>query len=110
MIANLSALIPQYKSKAEEDYAAYGPILIGDEFGEKVVLTMYEPMTFRLPGGKYTPDFLHLLQSGTHVFVEVKGSKKQKNYRDARSKLRAAAEMYSFYSWCMVIGGNIERI
>jgi hypothetical protein len=86
-----------YKSKAERHWAANGPLLIADEFFTAVAVTLYEPISFSLPGGRYTPDFLHILATGEMVFVEIKATRKQKNYRDARSKLRAAAELYPYF-------------
>ena len=80
------------------------------EYGEAVVLTMYEPMAFYLPGGRYKPDFMHILESGSILFVEVKGSTKQRGYRDSRAKLRAAAEVFPFFYWCMSTDLVIERI
>lgn len=110
MIANMDALIPRYKSKAEEDYAIFGAAMIHQELGKVVELTMYEPMAFYIPGGRYRPDFMHILEDGKIVFVEVKGSKKQKNYRDSRAKLRAAAEVFSFFTWIMSLDLVLEVI
>lgn len=108
MIANLDALIPQYKSKAEEDYAIFGAAIIPQELGQLVVLTMYEPMAFYIPGGRYRPDFMHLLEDGSVVFVEVKKNKHLKSYRDSRSKLRAAAEVFPFFTWVMSLDLVLE--
>jgi hypothetical protein len=113
--ANLAALIPQYDSKAEEWWAQYGPLLMADELRQSVVLTQYHALTFHIPGGSYTPDFLHILADGTQVQVEVKGSKQQRNYRDARSKLRAAADVFRWLTWYEVRVGargafELERI
>lgn len=76
-----------------------GAILIGEDLSCPVQLTLYEPLSFNIPGGSYRPDFLHILQDGRLVLVEIKGSKRQPNYRDARSKLRAAAELYPWAAW-----------
>jgi len=43
------------------------------------------------------------METGMVVFVEVKGSKKQKGYRDARSKLRAVQAMYPFFTFVEVV-------
>ena len=101
---------PTYKSNQEAEYAKIGALLIADEFGQPVVLTMYEPMAFYIPGGRYKPDFMHILENGEIVFVEVKGSKKQRGYVSSRQKLRAAAEVFHFFHWCMCIGGEVEVI
>ena len=110
MTANIESLIPRYKSKAEEDYSNFGAALIGWELHKKVTLTMYEPIAFYIPGGRYRPDFMHILEDGRIVFVEVKGSKKQKNYRDSRAKLRAAAEVFPFFTWMMSVDLVLEVI
>jgi len=105
-IANVAALIPKYRSKTERYWADVGAVYVAAEFEARVVLQMYEPVKLKLPGGIFTPDFMYLLDTGQTVFVEVKGSKRQKNYRDARSKLRAAAEIYSFWTFCEAVGGR----
>lgn len=102
--ANLQNLIPRYKSKAEEDWSVFGPMFLYDEFDERVQIMHYEPVTFNIPGGQYKPDFLAILQSGRVVIIEVKASKKQRNYRDARSKLRAAASLFPFFTFVEAIG------
>jgi hypothetical protein len=108
--ANIEALIPAYRSRAEEDYAAIGHVLIADEFRQKVMLTMYEPMAFYIPGGRYRPDFMHILEDGSVVFVEVKKNKHLKSYRDSRAKLRAAAVVFPFFTWVMSLDLVLEAI
>lgn len=97
--ADLSALLPKYDSAGERWWATYGPLLIAGDAHQPVALTLAHPLAFAVPGGRYTPDFLHILQDGRLVLVEIKGSKRQPNYRDARSKLRAAAELYPWAAW-----------
>ena len=113
--ANIDALIPQYRSGAEQVFARMGPILLADEFGSNVALMEYERMRFRVPGGWYTPDFSVILDDRRLIFVEVKGSTHQKGYRDARSKLRAVADLYPWVTWIEAIpdrggGWSLERI
>jgi hypothetical protein len=115
--ADLAALLPAFDSKAEAWWERCGSLLIMGELDQRVALTQYHPVTFRLPGGSYTPDFLHILADGRLVFVEIKGSTHQKNYRDARSKLRATAELYAwatFYEAIVSISSQgcekLERI
>lgn len=107
--ARLTGLIPQYESAAEGWWAVYGAPLIADELRQPVALTLYHPLTYHLPGGTYTPDFLHILRDGWLVAVEIKAlitdrdgkpnNRVQKGYRDARSKLRAAAEIFHWLIW-----------
>ena len=65
---------------------------------------VYEPITFNLAGNKYTPDFMHLTDRGEVVFVEIKGSKRQRGYRDARSKLRLAKATHPWFTFVECIG------
>lgn len=108
--ANVANLLPRFDSNAEAWWDTYGAPIIADELGCAVTLSQFHPLTFHLPGGNYTPDFLHILTDGRLVLVEVKGSQQQKNYRDARSKLRAAAAIYPWATWYEVrgCGGDFE--
>jgi len=81
------------KEWARSQHVAY----IQDFFNSPVVFWGYEWISFHLPGGLYTPDFLYVLQTGRLVFLETKGSRKQANYRDARSKLRGAATLNPWF-------------
>jgi|GEM_PF-5088163 len=102
-IADVKALIPRYKSSTEEKFALFGAVILQEALDTEVVAIFYEPVRWKIPGGHYTPDWLCLLETGMVVFVEVKGSKRQKGYRDARSKLRAAAAMYPWFTWCEAV-------
>ncbi len=112
--AQLSRLLDPYKSKTEARWAQIGAAWMGGCYGVDVLEWRYEPISFTLPGGSYKPDFMYIFSDGMVIFVEVKGSTHQKNYRDARSKLRAAAELYPWFVFCEVkpVGGNwdIEEI
>jgi len=103
VIANVAPLSPSYKSSSELKFAQLAGPLLEAHFESRVMWLAYEPMRFRVPGGHYTPDFGAVLEDGRMVFVEVKGSRKQKGYRDARSKLRAAAEWYAMFTWIEVV-------
>lgn len=108
--ADVGRLMADKRSTAEREWEREGwmlllPVLERDP-AERVLLTLYEPLTLNLPGGRYTPDYLHILSSGEQIFVEIKGSKKQKGYRDARSKLRAAAEVFPFWTFVEAMGGR----
>ena len=106
-VADVAAMFPAYKSHAEEAWVGYGDVVLLGELGQHTAVMLYEPMSFRLLGETYKPDFMHLLEDGRVVFVEVKGvfigakGKKiyMKSYRDARSKLRAAAELHPWFTW-----------
>ena len=97
--ANVDRLVDPYRSGVEREWSTVGSLLLEDELGTSVALTLYEPFVVNLPGGRFTPDFLHILDDGRLVFCEVKVSKRQKNYRDARSKLRAAACLHPWALW-----------
>lgn len=110
--ANIAALAPQFDSKAEAWWDRYGALLVAQEYGQPVALTQYHPVTFRLPGETYTPDFLHVMADGALIFIEVKGSAHQRNYRDARSKLRSAAEVFAWAAFyeTIVNGKGCEKL
>ena len=111
--ANVQVLAPQYKSGSEAQFALLGRAILREHFDVAVGAMFYEPCRWKIPGGHYTPDFMAILEDGRVVFVEVKGSRKQKGYRDARSKLRAAAEIYKMFTWIECVeqdGWTVEVI
>ena len=98
-IANLANTYPAMKSNLERKWYNIGAVYMAEYALERIIFTQYEPITFHIPGGNYTPDFMHITESGRIYFVEVKGSRHQKGYRDARSKLRAAAEVFPWFTF-----------
>lgn len=102
-----------YRSTTEQRWAIQGRAIMGALIGQPVHIELYEPVTLKLPGGSYTPDFLYVFDDGLTAFVEVKGSTKQRGYRDARAKLRAAAELYAIWDFYEVRPGatwTVEKI
>src|SRR3990167_891609 len=97
-VADLAAIVSPYKSKLEELWSREGNLILLADLGEQTAVQLYEPWTLRLIGATYKVDFVHILESGRIVCVEVKASSRQANYRDARSKLRAAAEMHPWFT------------
>jgi hypothetical protein len=71
----------------------------------------YEPMSFNLPGGRYTPDFLILWAHRPHpvTFVEVKGW--TKSIRADHRAFTEAAKTHRWASWLWATyqGGWIEE-
>lgn len=111
--ANAAALVPQYKSGSERQFALLGRAILREHFDVAVAAMFYEPCRWKIPGGNYTSDFMAVMEDGRIVLVEVKGSRKQKGYRDARSKLRAVAEIYQFFTWIECVeqdGWTVEVI
>lgn len=102
----------RYDSKLEAEFADTGYKSVIWQYVGSVRLPttlLHHPMRLYLPGGSYSPDFL--LQIGTFLFlIECKGSRKQKNYRDARSKLRAAAAIYKMFRFIEVRKENGQWI
>lgn len=102
--ANVSGELRKFlgnvRSRTEERWAQVGKFLIAEKFNCAVIFEGYEWMTFHVPGGSYTPDYVYILENGSVVFVEIKGSGRQKNYRDARSKLRSAAAVNPWFIFC----------
>lgn len=97
-----------YRSQAEAQFAAFGMEWVSDHLNIHAHVMLYEPLSVNLPGGRYTPDFLIIGFDGLMYFIEVKGSRKQAGYRDARSKLRAAAAICRWARWFEVIVGGRE--
>lgn len=87
------------RSDAEASWREIGKPLIEHEIGGRILFSGYEWVSFKIPGGDYTPDWMYLMDNGKTVFVEIKASRMQTNYRDARSKLRAAASMNPWYTF-----------
>ena len=58
----------------------------------------YEPWSFRMNGGGYTPDFILLLPSGRLLFIEVKSHAWKKAHGSARGAIRAMRE-FGVYHW-----------
>jgi hypothetical protein len=102
------------RSDTEVRWNQFGKNIVADTFGSEVVFDGYEWLSFKVPGGTYTPDRACLLADGRWIFIEVKGSKKQTNYRDARSKLRGAAALNPWFIFCEAIvdkfGITVEEI
>lgn len=105
-----------YASKAEAAWADVANLIIYDELGERIIFSGFEWLSFNLPGGRYTPDFFHIAESGQFIIVEVKATKKQGSYRDSRAKLRAAAALNPWATFIMALklpredGWDIEII
>lgn len=66
--------------------------------GAEVTEMTYEALTFDIAGTNYTEDFYvkMRLKDGPWflVCVEVKGSKKQRGYRETKAKLTSASSLY----------------
>jgi len=68
--------------------------------GYSLISSCYEPFSLNLGSGVYTPDFLLYLSTGVGnlvVLFEVKGSKKQRGYRETRAKLKEATALYPMF-------------
>jgi len=95
-----------FDSKLEQGFSQFGKVLLENFFDCKLERLLYHPMTLHLPGNKYTPDFMAIMSNGVTCFIETKGSKKSKNYRDSRSKLRAAATSFPFWVFIQATGNS----
>jgi hypothetical protein len=97
------AFLSGFRSGTEEEWFSSGHSrYIEAHFQSPVIWWGYEWMSFNVPGGSYTPDYAYILKSSQMIFVEVKGSRAQANYRDARSKLRGAASLNPWFTFCEV--------
>lgn len=84
-------------SAVELKWRSVAPSVVEAVFGERVVWVGRESWEFKLPGARYTADFYYQFESGRFAIVEVKASKLQPGYRDARSKLVCAATLYPMF-------------
>ena len=91
-------MLPHYESQ-EEAWAREGVLWIQSLLDRAVAASFYHPLTFHLAGESSTPDWLNIFSDGRLAFFEIKGSRKQKGYRDARSKLRAAAALFPCFAF-----------
>ena len=105
-VANIRALDPPKRSKVESAWEQVGPVYIAAEFEARVVWTAYEPVSLRLPGGWYKVDFVHVLETGQMVFVEVKSRRGGYGYTNSRTKIHAAAEVYPFWTFVQATGNS----
>lgn len=60
---------------------------------------LYEALTFRVPSGKYTPDFIHFRPDGRIVAVEVKGGYALRSQAAASAKFKEAVAAYPTVTW-----------
>ena len=98
-VADMTKLIPHYDSREEEAWAHDGALWVQSVLGHAIAVSFYHPLTFHLAGESYTPDWMCIFTDGRIAFFEIKGSRKQKGYRDARSKLRAAAALFPCFAY-----------
>lgn len=105
-----------YKSKVEEAWAENGGRAISTEFGQEVEPEVfYEPFVMRVAERlRYIPDFLHILEDGSIVLVEVKGSEFQRGFRSSLNKVKMVAKLYPMFYYIIAIstpkGWQIRRI
>lgn len=92
-----------YDSKTDMVWAKVGGTVLQGKIGKRIVVVRYHPFIFVLPGETYKIDFMMIAEDGFHYMVECKGSKKAKNYRDARSKLRASAEIHPYWNFLLAV-------
>lgn len=107
------------KSTIEKKWFQDSSDFISVNLAGEIVWSCYEGLSLKIPGGRYTPDWVYLLQhpdsSIRCICVEIKGSIFQKNYRATRQALRAAASLYTwmdFYQIMYKSGGEwqMEKI
>lgn len=102
------------RSKSEMQWRGIGDAVMQDEVGSPVVWSGYEWVTFRVPGGMYTPDFIYIFENNEIAFVEIKGSKKQRGYVSTRQKLRATASLNPWFYFFEAVGSgsnwNVELV
>ena len=98
-IADVAKLRDHYDSREEEEWARQGMLWARSILGRRVAALFYHPLTFHLAGESYTPDWMCIFSDGRIAFFEITGSRKHRGYRDARSKLRAAAALFPCFAF-----------
>lgn len=105
--------VDRYRSGTEREFAAsgYQALMCDLPLGTKLLEIRYESVHLQIDGGIYTPDFTMSTDTCGILFVETKGSRKQKNYAAGRQRLRSAAERYYIYRFFQAMkkrGGGWE--
>lgn len=93
----------EYKSKSENKWAIEGDKVVAELVGEAVICSYYEGVTFIVGSLKYTPDFMHMTQSGKIIFVEVKDSRFGRSYQASITRLKATAAKFAMFIFYEVI-------
>lgn len=92
------------ESLEEQRWKIMGSPLLEEYFGGiKIVLCKPKAISYQLPGGRYTTDFLYFFENGMRLSVDVKGSKFQKGYKDSVAKIRAASTIHWYDKFMMVM-------
>lgn len=91
------------ESREEFKWTPFADAVLGLHFPSPIVIRRVRSVTFALPGVKYTPDFNYVLDDGTRVNVEVKGSWFQRNYRDTTARQKMAATLFYDQSFIEVM-------
>lgn len=82
---------PKFKSKLEARvWAQWVPL-------QGAIKALYEPYTFHLTGGSYTPDIVLIMPNGEKWLIEVKGSwRAYASGRSSKRNLKQAASEFAF--------------
>lgn len=92
------------ESLEEQRWKVMGTPLLEEYFGGlRVVICKPKAVSYQLPGGRYTTDFLYIFENGMRLSVDVKGSKFQKGYKDSVAKIRASATLHWYDRFMMVM-------
>lgn len=94
-------------SLPEKTFEQTGIYHLAAHINRSFVYMHYEPMSFIIPSGKYTPDFLVIDTLGVQHFVETKEDVRDRRgkkvmvagYRDSRVRWTEAAEIFTMYRW-----------
>jgi hypothetical protein len=81
------------ESREEAKWQKLDKETIEHYFNQKVLFSRMKPVSFILPGAVCTPDFFYMLEDGTRVHCEVKGSVFAHGYKEAMVRVRAAASI-----------------
>lgn len=92
-------------SLPEKQFEQSGIYLLAERISRPIVYLHYEPFSFVIPSGRYTPDFLAIDSLGQHHFVETKEDVRDRRgkkvmvagYRDSRVRWTECAEIFAMY-------------
>lgn len=90
---------PGAMDPTEELWQKQGDDALLKEFGKKTVWREHEPVTFNKAKIKYTPDFMHVMEDGEVIFIEVKASRFGKSYGASRVRARLMANTFSMFGF-----------
>ncbi len=79
------------------------------EFAGAKLILEHEPITFRLPNLRYTPDFLVTLANEELAVIEIKGSRYQRDYYYSRARMIAISHALPLFYFVIIELGRVKN-